>query len=84
MKVQTKIFHWCSVAEGRIPWGGQPVMAIAELGEHEAGVWAMAADAQGQLLITGTEDGCVAAIDARSRRTPWQVFYSSSFCQVPI
>ena len=54
-------------------------MATTELGEHDAGVWAMAADAQGQLLITGTEDGCVAAIDARGRRTPWQVLYSPFF-----
>ena len=58
-------------------------MATAELGEHEAGVWALAADAHGQLLVTGTEDGYVAAIDARTRRTPWQVHCSPPFDKHP-
>jgi hypothetical protein len=48
-------------------------MASAELGEHEAGVWAAACDALGRLLVTGTEDGSVVAMDARCRQTLWQV-----------
>lgn len=71
----------CSLAEGRAPWGGQPVMPSAELGEHEAGVWALAADAAARLLVTGTEDGQVAALDARCRQAVWQVRCPSSFFQ---
>lgn len=67
------VLHRRSLAEGRAPWGGQPVMASAELGEHEAGVWAAACDALGRLLVTGTEDGSVVAQDARCRQTLWQV-----------
>lgn len=67
------VLHRRSLAEGRAPWGGQPVMASAELGEHEAGVWAAACDALGRLLVTGTEDGSVVAQDARCLQTLWQV-----------
>jgi hypothetical protein len=52
-----------------------------ELGEHEAGVWALAADAQGRLLVTGTEEGCVAVWDARSRGRAWQVRACAAMCR---
>ncbi len=67
-----------SLAEGRAPWGGQPVMPSAELGEHDAGVWAADCDARGRLLVTGTEDGSVVALDARCRQTLWQVRFAFS------
>lgn len=60
-----------SLEEGREPWGA-PCIPLAEGGDHEAGVWALACDAQGTLLVTGTEEGAVATWDARSRRTVWQ------------
>ena len=63
----------CSVAEGREPWGGAPVLPSLEIGDHEAGIWALAADGQGRTLVTGTEDGSVAAWDLRSRACIWQV-----------
>ena len=63
----------CSVAEGREPWGGAPVLPSLEIGDHEAGIWALSADPQGRTLVTGTEDGCVAAWDVRGRACIWQV-----------
>ena len=63
----------CSVAEGREPWGGAPVLPSLEIGDHEAGIWALSADGQGRTLVTGTEDGAVAAWDLRSRACIWQV-----------
>ena len=63
----------CSVAEGREPWGGAPVLPSLEIGDHEAGIWALSADPQGGTLVTGTEDGCVAAWDVRGRACIWQV-----------
>ncbi len=44
-----------------------------EIGDHEAGIWALSADAHGRTLVTGTEDGCVAAWDVRGRACIWQV-----------
>lgn len=63
----------CSVAEGREPWGGAPVLPSLEIGDHEAGIWALSADPQGRTLVTGTEDGCVAVWDVRGRTCIWQV-----------
>ena len=63
----------CRVAEGREPWGGAPVLPELEIGDHEAGIWALSADPQGRTLVTGTEDGCVAAWDVRGRACIWQV-----------
>ena len=61
------------MAEGREPWGGTPVLPSLEIGDHEAGIWALSADGQGRTLVTGTEDGSVAAWDLRSRACIWQV-----------
>ena len=61
------------MAEGREPWGGAPVLPSLEIGDHEAGIWALSADGQGRTLVTGTEDGSVAAWDLRSRACIWQV-----------
>lgn len=63
----------CSLAEGREPWGGAPVLPSLEIGDHEAGIWALSADLQGRTLVTGTEDGSVAAWDVRGRTCIWQV-----------
>ena len=63
----------CSMAEGREPWGGAPVLPSLEIGDHEAGIWALSVDRQGSTLVTGTEDGSVAAWDLRSRSCIWQV-----------
>ena len=65
------------MAEGREPWGGAPVLPSLEIGDHEAGIWALSADPQGRTLVTGTEDGCVAAWDVRGRSCIWQVSSSS-------
>ena len=61
------------MAEGREPWGGAPVLPSLEIGDHEAGIWALSADAHGRTIVTGTEDGCVAAWDVRGRTCIWQV-----------
>ncbi len=44
----------------------------AELGEHETGVWALAASTDGRTVVTGTDEGAVAAWDLRSPRALWQ------------
>ncbi|CAK0760340.1 hypothetical protein CVIRNUC_002763 [Coccomyxa viridis] len=68
-----------SVAEGREPWGGTPVLPSLEIGDHEAGIWALSADGQGRTLVTGTEDGSVAAWDLRSRACIWQAAVSQDY-----
>ena len=60
------------LAEGRQPWSGAPVMPEAELGEHETGVWALAASDDGSTVVTGTDEGAVTAWDLRARRATWQ------------
>lgn len=60
------------LAEGRQPWSGAPVMPEAELGEHETGVWALAASDVGSTVVTGTDEGAVTAWDLRARRATWQ------------
>ncbi len=65
------LFHG-RLGEGRQPWSGAPVLPQAELGEHETGVWALAASADGRTVLTGTDEGAVAAWDLRSRRALWQ------------
>lgn len=50
-----------------------------EIGDHEAGIWALSADAHGRTLVTGTEDGCVAAWDVRGRACIWQVCSQSNY-----
>ena len=67
------------MAEGREPWGGAPVLPSLEIGDHEAGIWALSADAHGRTLVTGTEDGCVAAWDVRGRACIWQVCSQSNY-----
>lgn len=52
-------------------------MPVLEVGDHEAGVWALAAEERGRLLVTGTEEGTVAAWDTRAPRQPaWQVTHA--------
>ena len=63
---------WHRLAEGRQPWSGVPVMPEAELGEHETGVWALAASDVGSTVVTGTDEGAVTAWDMRARRANWQ------------
>lgn len=70
--------HVRSVAEGRAPWGGQPVLPAAELSDHDAGIWALSADERGRLIVSGTEEGVVTAWDMRSRQAAWQVCVSAS------
>ena len=53
--------------------GGAPVLPSLEIGDHETGIWALSADGHGRTLVTGTEDGSVAAWDLRSRACIWQV-----------
>lgn len=60
------------LAEGRQPWSGAPIMPEAELGEHETGVWALAANDVGSTVVTGTDEGAVTAWDLRARRAIWQ------------
>ena len=73
----------CSVAEGREPWGGAPVLPSLEIGDHEAGIWALSVDGHGRTLVTGTEDGSVAAWDLRSRACIWQVSRPATSCKNP-
>lgn len=47
-------------------------MPEAELGEHETGVWALAASDDGSTVVTGTDEGAVTAWDLRARRATWQ------------
>ena len=47
-------------------------MPEAELGEHETGVWALAASNDGSTVVTGTDEGAVTAWDLRTRRATWQ------------
>ena len=48
------------------------MMPEAELGEHETGVWALAAHDVGAMIVTGTDEGDVTAWDLRARRAIWQ------------
>ena len=48
------------------------MMPEAELGEHETGVWALAASEVGATIVTGTDEGAVNAWDLRARRAIWQ------------
>jgi hypothetical protein len=59
--------------DGRQPWGSRLSQPAAELAEHESGVWALSASAEGAAVATGTEEGCVALWDLRCSRVVWQV-----------
>lgn len=59
------------VAEGRQPWSSTLPLPLLELRDLESGVWALAGSASGQLLVTGTEEGVVAAWDLRTRQQIW-------------
>lgn len=59
------------VAEGRQPWSSTLPMPLLELRDLESGVWALGSSASGQLLVTGTEEGVVAAWDLRTRQQIW-------------
>jgi WD40 repeat protein len=59
------------VAEGRQPWSSTLPLPLLELRDLESGVWALSASASGQLLVTGTEEGVVAAWDLRTRQQIW-------------
>jgi len=59
------------VAEGRAPWSSTLPLPVVELRDLESGVWALSASASGQLLVTGTEEGVVAAWDLRTRQQIW-------------
>jgi hypothetical protein len=66
----------CSVklwelSEGRQPWSTTTPIAAAELRDLDAGVWALAGSACGRLLVSGSEEGVVAAWDLRTRRQIW-------------
>ena len=50
-----KFFNLSRLEEGRQPWSGGPALPLAELAEHEAAVWAVAAASSGDLLLSGTE-----------------------------
>jgi WD40 repeat protein len=60
------------LTEGREPWQStlpQPTVRMAS----PSGVWALASAAPSGLLLAGTEDGAVVALDSRSPRAPvWE------------
>ncbi|KAF8059207.1 lvsF [Scenedesmus sp. PABB004] len=59
------------VAEGRAPWTSTLPLATQELRDVDSGVWALSASASGQLLVTGSDEGTVAAWDLRTRQHIW-------------
>jgi len=67
------------VGEGRAPWSSTLPLPLVELRDLESGVWALAASASGQLLVTGTEEGVVAAWDLRTRQQIWATQVSSDY-----
>eukprot|EP00775_Hariotina_reticulata_P008774 gene8774-8953_t len=61
------------VAEGRQPWSSslaQPLAAL-ELRDFDSGVWALSSSGSGQLLVSGSEEGQVAAWDLRTGQQIW-------------
>ncbi|CAD7696355.1 unnamed protein product [Ostreobium quekettii] len=63
--------------EARSPWDGpptRPLIPVAELSDHESAVWAMDGTADGNVLVTGTNEGVVTSWDVR---TPDHVIWRS-------
>jgi WD40 repeat protein len=58
------------VSEGRQPWSSTLPLPSSELA-LESGVWALSSSASGQLLVTGTDEGTVAAWDLRTQQQIW-------------
>jgi WD40 repeat protein len=58
------------VSEGRQPWCSTLPLPSSELA-LESGVWALSSSASGQLLVTGTDEGTVAAWDLRTQQQIW-------------
>ncbi len=67
------------VAEGRQPWDTSVPLASCELRDFESGIWAAAGSSSGQLVVTGTEEGVVAAWDLRSGRRAWSSKVSGDY-----
>lgn len=59
------------LSEGRQPCNSTLPLPIMELNDLDSGVWAVSASVSGQLLVTGTEEGTVAAWDLRTRQQIW-------------
>lgn len=59
------------MGEGRTPWASTLPLPATSLADFESGLWALAASPSGQLLVTGSEEGCVAAWDLRTRQQIW-------------
>jgi WD40 repeat protein len=61
------------VGEGRQPWSSslaQPTAAL-ELRDFDSGVWALSSSQSGQLVVSGSEEGQVAAWDLRTGQQIW-------------
>lgn len=73
----------CSLAEARAPWlsSGTPA-PVTDLQDHDAGIWAMAANRRGSIVATGTEEGAVCVWDTRSSSSACQVGKFFSFSEI--
>lgn len=66
------------VDEGRQPWNSTLPLPSIELRDLDSSVWAMAGSTSGQLLVTGTDEGLVAAWDLRTQQQIWATQVSSN------
>ncbi|WIA38602.1 hypothetical protein OEZ86_001912 [Tetradesmus obliquus] len=66
------------VGEGRQPWASTLPLPSAELA-LESGCWALSGSASGQLLVTGTDEGTVAAWDLRTQQQIWATQVSADY-----
>lgn len=66
--------------EGRHPWHSDTVWPSIEIADHDSGVWAMDVSSDGNLVISGTDEGNIAVWDLRDPNRPvWMKDHCSDY-----
>ncbi|GMH42025.1 hypothetical protein BSKO_09944 [Bryopsis sp. KO-2023] len=69
-----------SLSEGRHPWESAPLFPVVEIADHESGVWAMDFSNDGNVVVTGTDEGDISAWDLRTPQSAiWRAKHTSDY-----